>query len=75
MFDKEMPNEQVCNSNSVFENRIKTVKGVAKILQVTPRYIYKLVAKNNGLPHFYLGRCLRFDSEKVIEWLNKGGTR
>ncbi len=49
-----------------------TVADVARFFGCTPRHVVNLQA--NGLPHFYLGRLVRFDPAEVREYL-KGNRR
>jgi excisionase family DNA binding protein len=44
-----------------------TVADVARFFGCTPRHVVNLQA--NGLPHFYLGRLVRFDPAEVSEYL------
>jgi phage terminase Nu1 subunit (DNA packaging protein) len=44
-----------------------TVADVARFFGCTPRHVVNLQA--NGLPHFYLGRLVRFDPAEVREYL------
>ena len=44
-----------------------TVADVARFFGCTPRHVINLQA--NGLPHFYLGRLVRFDPAEVREYL------
>jgi hypothetical protein len=43
------------------------VADVARFFGCTPRHVVNLQA--NGLPHFYLGRLVRFDPAEVREYL------
>jgi excisionase family DNA binding protein len=51
----------------VFDNLI-TKGELAQTLQVSISYVEKLMA-NEGLPHFKIGRSVRFRYEEVREWL------
>lgn len=44
-----------------------TVADVARFFSCTARHVVNLQA--NGLPHFYLGRLVRFDPAEVREYL------
>ncbi|MDP3073634.1 MAG: helix-turn-helix domain-containing protein [Opitutaceae bacterium] len=44
-----------------------TVSNVARFFGCTVRHVINLQA--NGLPHFYLGRLVRFDPAEVREFL------
>lgn len=52
--------------------RIVGVKPVAELLDVKPARVYDL-AQQNLIPHIKLGRQVRFDLDKVEEWLEAGG--
>ncbi len=48
--------------------RLLTLPEVASALRVSPKTIRRLVA-GRGLPHYRLGRVLRFDPADVSRWL------
>ncbi len=58
----------------VFENRVWSVEDVARELQVSQSYVYKLISKDK-IPFAKVGRLVRFHPERIYEWLSKGGTR
>ncbi|MCB9073728.1 MAG: helix-turn-helix domain-containing protein [Bdellovibrionaceae bacterium] len=49
-----------------------TVKDVAQMLGVSPKTVYEWV-KLNRIPAVRLGRALRFDKQKIAEWLRTKG--
>lgn len=57
-----------------FDKLVWSVGDVARELQVSERYVYKLVS-NDKIPYAKVGRLVRFSPVRVCEWLNKGGTR
>ena len=57
-----------------FEKLVWSVEDVARELQVSERYVYKLVS-NDKIPYAKVGRLVRFSPVRVCEWLKKGGTR
>ncbi len=65
-----MPNDQAAapNSPSTAE-ALWTVDDVARFFGCTTRHVINLQA--NGLPHFYLGRLVRFDPAEVREYLHQ----
>ena len=58
----------------VFDKLVWTAEDVARELNVSVRYVYKLISSDR-IPYAKLGRLVRFSPVKVIEWLKKGGTR
>lgn len=64
-----MPNDQAAapDSPSAVEP-LWTVDDVARFFGCTTRHVINLQA--NGLPHFYLGRLVRFDPGEVREYLH-----
>lgn len=61
--------------DAVFDNKLVwTAEDVARELNVSLRYVYKLIS-NDRIPYSKVGRLVRFSPVRVIEWLNKGGTR
>ena len=65
-----MPNDQVAAPDppSTAET-LWTVDDVARFFGCTTRHVINLQA--NGLPHFYLGRLVRFDPAEVREYLHQ----
>ena len=49
--------------------KLWTIEHVAAYLGCTVRHVHNLI--RTGLPHLYLGRLLRFDSEEVRAYLLK----
>jgi len=45
-----------------------TVEEVATLFHVSERHIYKLV-QDGILPHFKVGKAVRFDPDKIADWL------
>jgi excisionase family DNA binding protein len=45
-----------------------TVEEVAELLHVSERHVYKLV-QDGILPHFKVGKAVRFDPDKIADWL------
>ena len=45
-----------------------TVEEVAALFHVSERHIYKLV-QDGILPHFKVGKAVRFDPGKIADWL------
>lgn len=46
-----------------------TCDEVAAFFRCTPRHVHNLISR--GLPHLYIGRLLRFDSEEIHGYLLK----
>ena len=44
------------------------VNGVAHLLSVSPQTVYKWV-RTGYIPHFKLGKCVRFSQPAVLQWL------
>lgn len=55
------------SSKPTSENTILTVDEVAALLRCTDRHVANLCKR--GLPHFHVGRLLRFDREQVLAHL------
>jgi excisionase family DNA binding protein len=52
-----------------------TVEEVAQLLNVSERHVYKLV-QDGVLPHLRVGNSVRFDPDKIADWLDgRGGAR
>ncbi|GMA60353.1 helix-turn-helix domain-containing protein [Alicyclobacillus fastidiosus] len=46
---------------------------IAELLDVTTQRVYDL-ARQNIIPHVRLGRVVKFDLERVQQWIDAGGT-
>ena len=65
-----MPNDQaVATDPPSSVEALWTVDDVARFFGCTSRHVINLQA--NGLPHFYLGRLVRFDPAEVREYLHQ----
>ena len=65
-----MPNDQAAAPDSPSTAEVLwTVDDVARFFGCTTRHVINLQA--NGLPHFYLGRLVRFDPVEVREYLHQ----
>lgn len=49
--------------------KILTAEEVANILNVSKETVYRL-SRRNEIPHFYMGRLLRFSETEIINWIN-----
>lgn len=49
-----------------------TVDKLAKYLNVPKSTIYQLTMREK-IPHFHIGRLLRFDKKSIESWLSDGG--
>jgi excisionase family DNA binding protein len=50
---------------------LMTKQEVADFLKVDEKTVYRLVQKGELHPFALSKRCLRFDPQDVLEWLNK----
>ena len=69
-----IPNADGKASALFFDNLTWTTKDVARELKISLRYVYKLISSDK-IPYAKVGRLVRFSPVRVIEWLQKGGTR
>lgn len=56
---------------SAGDKRLWTVRELADYLGVPVNTIYKWRSMGEGPPAYKIGRHLRFDGRKVIEWIEK----
>ena len=49
--------------------KLLTIKDIAEMLSVSPKTLYQW-AEYGSIPYVKLNGTLRFDEEKVIEWVN-----
>jgi excisionase family DNA binding protein len=48
-----------------------TVQDVAKILKVSPVWVYQLV-REKRIPFYRVEKCVRLSPSEIHEWLEKG---
>lgn len=65
--DSGMPSE------SSVHNEMATVNQIAEVLQVPPSWVYERTRRRGieRIPHFKLGKYLRFSRAEVFEWLER----
>ncbi len=61
-------------AEQLLKPKLLTIDELAALLRVPRSWIYDKtrVSKVNGFPVIRVGKYLRFEPEKVMEWLNKG---
>jgi len=52
------------------KTRALRIGDVARLLNVSERFVYKLVAEK-CIPHFRIGSSIRFDPASLSNWLNQ----
>ncbi len=62
--------ENLSDLDQAFE-ALLTKKQLADRLALSPSFINKLMSEE-GLPHFKIGRAVRFRVREVVAWLQKG---
>jgi len=50
--------------------RFLTVEELAELLQVPKSWIYDRTYRD-AIPHLKIGKLLRFDEQKILEWLEE----
>jgi excisionase family DNA binding protein len=72
--EAESVGKQTC-SDKIFDNCILLTKPeLAKTLSVSVSFIDKLMSEES-LPRVKLGRAVRFEGNRVLEWLTQRGYR
>lgn len=59
---------ETTESNDRGNIEVMTAKSVAELLQVSTWLVYELV-KQNEIPHFKVGRSVRFIKSEVVGWM------
>jgi excisionase family DNA binding protein len=62
------------DSRPFFEKLVWTADDVTAFLQCSKRTVWNLVASDR-IPYIRVRKLVRFQRHRVIEWLQKGGTR
>jgi excisionase family DNA binding protein len=58
---------------AAFDDDLLTVAEVARLLKVPSSWVYERTRRrgNDRLPHFKLGKYLRFSEREIVAWLQK----
>ena len=59
--------------NNAQEKQILTVQDLKEFLNISEATIYKW-KRERGLPHIKIGRTLRFNKDRILEWLEQHET-
>ena len=55
-----------CDKENVMENRLLTVKEIAKYLNISIRQVYRLI--ESGMPYRKVGKHYRFCKQDIDNW-------
>jgi excisionase family DNA binding protein len=63
-----MPRER-----SAYDNDLATVSQIAELLQVPDSWVYERTRRRGieRIPHFKLGKYLRFSRGEVLDWVHR----
>lgn len=61
----------VSNATRQVKRRLVTAEVIATELQFSTKWVYHAV-KAMGMPHYRVGRYVRFDLDEVLEWVRDG---
>ncbi len=66
--NSDMPRER-----SVYNDDLATVREIAEFLQVPTSWVYERTRRRGieRIPHFKLGKYLRFSRCEVVEWVQR----
>jgi len=53
--------------------KLLTVKETSNILRITTQRLYAM-AREGAIPSVRIGKCVRFDAERLHEWIRQGGS-
>lgn len=57
-------------ANGGYARQLMDIRSLSEFLKLPVRTIYQWTYQNK-VPHIKLGRCLRFDPETILEWLER----
>ena len=59
--------------DGVYDHDLATVEEIAAFLRVPPSWVYERTRRRGieRIPHFKLGKYLRFDRYEVLEWVQQ----
>lgn len=61
------------NQTQPIEPKYLDIPGAAKLLGVSPGFVYRLLRK--GLPHYKVGSLYRLEAAKIHAWLERNEVR
>jgi excisionase family DNA binding protein len=73
MHSRILQKSDMARESSVFSDDLSTVREIAEFLQVPNSWVYERTRRrgNERIPHFKLGKYLRFSRCEVLEWVQR----
>ena len=66
-----MPNQEPLTVKEVTGKELLTIQEMSELLKVKPSWLYfrTMQTGNNAIPRVRIGKYLRFNPSKVMEWI------
>jgi excisionase family DNA binding protein len=73
MLSRVLQNSDMPRESSVYNDDLATVSQIAEFLQVPNSWVYERTRRRGieRIPHFKLGKYLRFSRCEVLEWVQR----
>ena len=73
MSSSALQNSQMPGEHSVYNDDLATVSQIAEFLQVPDSWVYERTRRRGieRIPHFKLGKYLRFSRSEVLDWVQR----
>jgi len=73
MNSRTLQNSEMPRERSAYDNDLATVSQIAELLQVPDSWVYERTRRRGieRIPHFKLGKYLRFSRGEVLDWVHR----
>lgn len=70
---RKLQNSDVARGREIYEDELSGVKDIAVFLSVPVSWVYERTRRrgNERIPHFKLGKYLRFSRTEIIDWVHQ----
>jgi len=70
---RKLQNSDVPREREIYEDDLSGVKDIAVFLSVPVSWVYERTRRrgNERIPHFKLGKYLRFSRSEIIDWVHQ----
>jgi excisionase family DNA binding protein len=73
MHFKILQNSDVTPERPMYDDDLASVREIAEFLQVPASWVYERTRRRGieRIPHFKLGKYLRFSRSEILEWIHR----
>ena len=73
MNSRSLQNSETPRESLVYEDDLSNVGEIAEFLQVSKSWVYERTRRHgvDRIPHFKLGKYLRFSRSEILDWIHQ----